>query len=72
MTCLQLSSSIFLALQIYIVSSAFASQYNAEKEYMSRVLYASEVGSLMYIMVCTRLDLTHDVSVVSRFVHGAT
>ncbi|XP_057541678.1 secreted RxLR effector protein 161-like [Amaranthus tricolor] len=34
---------------------------------MSRVPYASAVGSLMYAMVCTRSDLAHAVSVVSRF-----
>ena len=34
---------------------------------MSRVPYASAVGSLMYAMVCTRPDITHAVGVVSRF-----
>jgi len=34
---------------------------------MSRVPYASAVVSLMYAMVCTRPDLAHAVSVVSRF-----
>ncbi len=38
-----------------------------EKDYMSRVPYASAIGSLMYAMVCTRPDLAHAVSVVSRF-----
>jgi hypothetical protein len=38
-----------------------------EKEEMSRVPYASAVGSLMYAMVCTRPDLAHAVSLVSRF-----
>ncbi|KAL1198052.1 Retrovirus-related Pol polyprotein from transposon TNT 1-94 [Cardamine amara subsp. amara] len=42
-------------------------QSEDEKKYMSRVLYASVVGSLMYAMVCTRPDLAHAVSVVSRF-----
>jgi hypothetical protein len=28
-------------------------------EYMSRVLYSSVVGSLMYVMVCTRPDISH-------------
>ena len=42
-------------------------QYEEEIEYMSRVPYASAVGSLMYAMVCTRPDLAHAVSVVSRF-----
>ena len=38
-----------------------------EKLYMQRVPYASAVGSLMYTMVCTRLDIAHDVGTVSRF-----
>ena len=38
-----------------------------EEEHMSRVPYASVVGSLMYAMVCTRLDLAHAVGVLSRF-----
>ncbi|CAA7049382.1 unnamed protein product [Microthlaspi erraticum] len=45
----------------------FASHSEEEKEYMSRVPYARAVGSLMYAMVCTRPDLAHAVSVVSRF-----
>ncbi|KAE8681667.1 GDSL esterase/lipase [Hibiscus syriacus] len=31
-----------------------------EREYMSKVLYASVVGSLMYAMVCTRPDISQD------------
>ena len=34
---------------------------------MSRVPYALAVWSLMYVMVCTRPDITHVVGVVSRF-----
>ena len=34
---------------------------------MSKVPYASVIGSLMYAMVCTRLDIAHVVGVVSRF-----
>ena len=34
---------------------------------MSRVPYASAVGSLMYTMVCTRPDIAHAVGVLSRF-----
>nr|GEZ25346.1 retrovirus-related Pol polyprotein from transposon TNT 1-94 [Tanacetum cinerariifolium] len=41
-----------------------------DKEDMSRVPYSSAVGSLMYTMVCTRLDLAHAVSVVSRYMHN--
>jgi len=34
---------------------------------MSRVPYASAVGSLMYARVCTRSDLAYAVSTVSQF-----
>jgi len=40
-----------------------------EREYMRHVSYASAVGSLMYVMVCTRLDLSQAVSMVSRYMH---
>ncbi len=33
---------------------------------MSHVLYASTVGSMIYAMVCTHLDISHTISVVSR------
>eukprot|EP00253_Pinus_taeda_P022811 PITA_22811 len=38
-----------------------------EEEDMSRVPYASAVGSLMYTMVCTRPDIAHAVGVLSKF-----
>jgi hypothetical protein len=38
-----------------------------EIEDMSKVPYASAVGCLMYAMVCTRPDLAHAVSVVSKY-----
>ena len=34
---------------------------------MALVPYASAVGSLMYVMVCTRPDIAHVVGVVSRY-----
>ena len=34
---------------------------------MSHVPYSSVVGSIMYAMVCTRPDISHAVSVVSRY-----
>ena len=39
---------------------------------MSKVLYASAICSLMYVMVYTRPYITHEVGVVSRFLtnHG--
>lgn len=41
-----------------------------EKEYMSRVPYASIVGSLMYAIVCTRPDISHVVGIVRRYIHN--
>eukprot|EP00253_Pinus_taeda_P021117 PITA_21117 len=38
-----------------------------EEEDMSRVPYASAVGSLMYAMVCTRPNIAHAVGVLSKF-----
>ena len=40
-----------------------------EIDYMSKVPYSSAVGSLMYAMVCTRLDIAHAVGVVSRYMN---
>jgi ATP-binding cassette subfamily B (MDR/TAP) protein 1 len=36
-------------------------------EYMSRVPYSSDVGFLMYSMVCSWSDLSHAMSLVSRY-----
>ncbi|XP_040989586.1 secreted RxLR effector protein 161-like [Juglans microcarpa x Juglans regia] len=41
-----------------------------ERDYVKNVLYASVVGSLMYAMVCTRLDISQAVSLVSRYMHN--
>ncbi|GJQ92982.1 retrovirus-related pol polyprotein from transposon TNT 1-94 [Tanacetum coccineum] len=49
------------------LSTTCAPQNEAEIEYMSRIPYASAVGSLMYAMVCTRPDIAHAMSVVSRY-----
>ena len=38
-----------------------------EEDKMSKVPYASAIRSLMYAMVCTRLDISHVVRVVSRY-----
>ncbi|XP_068318544.1 secreted RxLR effector protein 161-like [Pyrus communis] len=34
---------------------------------MANVPYASAVGSLMYVMLCTRPDICHVVGIVSRY-----
>jgi len=40
-----------------------------EREYMTRVPYASAIGSLMYVIVCKRSDLSQVVSMISRYMH---
>jgi hypothetical protein len=42
-----------------------------ETEDMFKVLYASAVVCLMYAMVCTKLDLAHAVSVVSKYMENS-
>ena len=34
---------------------------------MAKVSYASIIGSLMYVMVCIRPDITHVVGVMSKY-----
>ena len=38
-----------------------------EKEQMSKVLYLSAVGSLMYAMMCIRSDICHSIGMTSRY-----
>ena len=37
------------------------------KKYMKPAPYASVVGSLMYVMLCTRPDICYSVGMVSRY-----
>jgi hypothetical protein len=41
-----------------------------EKGHMSHISCSNVVGNLMYAMICTRPDLAHVVSVISRFMHN--
>jgi len=47
------------------LSSKQCPQSPKEDKEMSRIPYASAVGSLMYAMICTRPDLTYAISTVS-------
>ena len=49
------------------LSNSDCPKTSEEREYMAKVPYASVVGSLMYAMLCTRLDICHAVGIVSRF-----
>ena len=48
------------------LSSSLCPSINEDKDYMSHVPYANAAGNLMYVMVCTRPDISHAVGVVSR------
>jgi hypothetical protein len=37
---------------------------------MSRVQYVIAVGTLMYVMVSTRLDISHELGVVNRYMEN--
>ena len=39
-----------------------------EEDKMSKVPYASAIGSLMYVVVCMRPYIAHVVGVVSRYI----
>ena len=38
-----------------------------EKEHMSRISYASMIGSIMYAMLCIRPDVSYALSITSRY-----
>ena len=43
---------------------------DTEREYILQVPYSNAVGCLMYVMVCTRPDISHAVGIVSRYMHN--
>lgn len=53
--------------QHYKLSMAQSPSTQEELDEMKTVPYANLVGSLMYTMVCSRPDLGHALSVISRF-----
>ena len=54
------SNKGFIPLQQGVVLSKKDSPSTKEqKEYMSKIPYALAIGSIMYAMLCTRLDVAH-------------
>lgn len=49
------------------LSKADCPSTDAKREYMDMVPYANVVGSLMYAMLCTRIDLAYPISNLCRF-----
>lgn len=52
------------------LSSSSCSSSQEEHNYMVRVPYVNAVDSLMYVMVCTRPNISQAVSIVSRYMHN--
>jgi hypothetical protein len=52
------------------ISSSLCPSKKEENEYISPIPYANAVGSLMYVMVRTRPDISHAVGVVSRYIEN--
>lgn len=52
------------------LSSSLFPSFQKEHDYMARVPYASVVGSLIYVMVCTRPEISQAISMVSRYMHN--
>jgi ATP-binding cassette subfamily B (MDR/TAP) protein 1 len=52
---------------LFKLSSTQCPVTDEDIEYMSKVPYSSAVGSLMYAIVCSRLDLSYAMSLVSRY-----
>jgi Reverse transcriptase (RNA-dependent DNA polymerase) len=51
--------------------AALSPTSDGERRYMDKISYSSVVGSLMYLMVCTRPDIAQAVSVVSKYLSCA-
>uniref|UniRef100_A0A2N9GDW0 Reverse transcriptase Ty1/copia-type domain-containing protein n=1 Tax=Fagus sylvatica TaxID=28930 RepID=A0A2N9GDW0_FAGSY len=49
------------------LSNEMCPKTQAEIESMARVPYANAIGSLMYVMLCTRSDICFAIGLVSRF-----
>ena len=53
------------------ISIDMSPKIDGERKSVERILYASAVGSLMYVMVCTRPDLAYSTNLVSRFMSNS-
>ena len=51
------------------LSASLSPRTEEERKHMAQILYAIAVGALIYAMVCTRSDISHVVSMVSRYMH---
>jgi hypothetical protein len=54
------------------LSSSKSPNTDSDFEYMPKILYSSVVSSLMYAIVCSRLDLSYAMSLVSRYMTNSS
>lgn len=50
----------------WILSLKHCPKTYEEKKNMSKVPYANAIANMMYVMLCTRLDLSHATGMVSN------
>lgn len=63
-----MQSRLILHLEVTsILAPSNVLQMRKEKEDMNKVPYASTIGSLMYVMVCTRPNIAQVVCLASKF-----
>jgi len=62
--CKPISTSLPITFKL---SSSMSPSNEAERMAMSRVPYASAVGSLIFVMICTRPDIAQAMGVASRY-----
>ncbi|XP_074313960.1 uncharacterized protein LOC141649162 [Silene latifolia] len=65
-----LGMEISMDRKLWLSEKKFIAKCDEDKRYMDNVPYANAVGSVMYAIVCTRADLAHAVSGVSRLMHN--
>ena len=49
------------------LSTSMSPKTPKERANMNMIPYASAIGSIMYVMLCTRPDIPHALSVTSRY-----
>ncbi|KAL0443794.1 UNVERIFIED_CONTAM: Retrovirus-related Pol polyprotein from transposon TNT 1-94 [Sesamum latifolium] len=64
------SSSVPLATHFQL-SKDQSPKSDSEKKHMEKVPYSNAIGSVMYLMVCTRPDIAYAVSCLSRYMSNA-
>ena len=66
--CMDLSKRVYIPmLHGKHLSKSMCPQTQEDKDNMSRIPYASTIGSIMYVMLCTCPDVSYSLSVAIRF-----